>query len=119
MVPRQETSLVEEFSLDREQGHGFEMIQAHHIYCIFLLLLYQPHLRPSGITSQRLGTPPVTVFWGGNVGRNSLKVYIFENVFNVLLRSLFHVSFRLTNTFSQHGECIYLTVFSIFSQSGK
>ena len=114
------TGLVEEnFSMN--WGWGVVSRWFKHITFIvfFLLLLYQPHLRPSGIKSQRLGTPPLIVFWGGNVGRNSLKVYIFENVFNVLLRSLFHVSFRLTNTFPQHGESIYLTVFSVFCQSGK
>ena len=40
MVLRQETSLAEEFSLDREQGHGFEMIQAHHIYCALYFYYY-------------------------------------------------------------------------------
>ena len=40
MVLRLETSLVEEFSLDREQGHGFEMIQAHHIYCALYFYYY-------------------------------------------------------------------------------
>ena len=50
------------------------------------------------------------------MGRNSLKVYVSENVFNVLLRSLFNVSFRLTNIFPQHVENITL-LFSQFSVS--
>ena len=42
-------------------GHGGDlgMVQAHYVLCTLFLLLYQLHLRPSGLRSQRLVTPDV------------------------------------------------------------
>ena len=45
--------MEDNFSTEQGLGDGFRMTQVHYI----LLLLHQPHLRSSGIRSQRLGTP--------------------------------------------------------------
>ena len=46
------------FSLDQKQGwFGDESSTLHLLCALFLLLLRQLHLRPSGIRSWRLGTP--------------------------------------------------------------
>ena len=45
--------MEDNFSTEQGLGDGFRMIRVHYI----LLLLHQPHLRSSGITFRRLGTP--------------------------------------------------------------
>ena len=47
------------FSTDWGLGDGFGMIQVHLLCALFLVLLHQLHLRPSGIRSQGLVTPGI------------------------------------------------------------
>ena len=56
-----ETSFMEDnFSMDQGYGDSFGMNRVHNFYCaLYFWLLHQPHLRSSGIRSQRLETPDV------------------------------------------------------------
>lgn len=82
------TSFVENnFFRGLVSGDDFRMIQTHYLLCILFLLLYQLHLRSSGIRPQRLGTPAlwyqqsVTIawFWLRNKGLGSLNM-LYHNL---------------------------------------